>query len=211
MAERGAVPSALSIRPPFASTHHRPATLDYITTANVLLWFLLALGFFLVFLSHWLVAASLFPEYVRECAEQYDRPLVVTLIGLLALVVPSALGAVLLNVLPAALKWVGLFFIFAPLLGGLLGTAGLARRIGCGLPAPGDRAQPWKQVLRGGTALALTFLLPLLGQLLAIPLVLSSGLGASLLTWSARRRAERAERTERTGPPLSGPAFPAAP
>jgi hypothetical protein len=60
-----------------------------------------------------------------------------------------------------------------------------------GLPAPGDETQPWKQVLRGGTALALTFLLPILGQLLAIPLILSSGLGASILTWSARRRAKR--------------------
>ncbi len=167
--------------------------MDYITTANVLLWLLLAVGFFLVFLSHWLVAASLFPDYVRECAGQYQRPVAVTLIGLLALVLPSALGAALLNALPAALKWIGLLFIFIPVMGGLLGTAGLARRIGHGLPAPGDRAQPWKQVLRGGTALALTFLLPVFGQLLAIPLILSSGLGASLFTWSARRRAQRVQ------------------
>ena len=162
--------------------------MDYITTANVLLWFFLTLGFFLVFLSHWLVAVSLFPDYVAQCSEQYRRPVVATLLGLLALVVPIALGATLLNVLPAALKWIGLLLIFIPILGGLLGTAGLARRIGLGMPAPGDETQPWKQVLRGGTALALTFLLPILGQLLAIPLILASGLGASLLSWAARRR-----------------------
>jgi hypothetical protein len=165
--------------------------MDYITTANVQLWFLLTLGFFLVFLSHWLVACSLFPDYVAQCSDQYRRPVVITLVGLLAMVVPIALGIALLNLLPAALKWIGLVMIFAPILGGLLGTAGLAGRIGQGLPAPGDETQPWKQVLRGGTALALTFLLPILGQLLAIPLILSSGLGASLLTWSARRRAKR--------------------
>ena len=170
---------------------HLSPPLDYITTANVLLWFFLTLGFFLVFLSHWLVAVSLFPDYVEKCATQYRRPIVVTLLGLLAMVVPIALGTVLLNVLPPALKWIGLLIIFAPILGGLLGTAGLALRIGQGMPAPGDEHQPWKRAMRGGTALALTFLLPILGQILAIPLILASGLGASLLTWSAHRKATK--------------------
>lgn len=163
--------------------------MDYITTANVLLWFFLTLGFFLVFLSHWLVGASLFPEYVAQCAEQYRRPVVVILLGLLAMVVPIVIGVLILNAMPPALKWVGLIVIAAPVLGGLLGTAGLASRIGEGMPSPGDELQPWKRVLRGGTALALTFLLPILGQILAVPLVLASGLGASLLTWMARRKA----------------------
>ena len=183
--------------------------MDYITTANVQLWFFLTLGFFLVFLSHWLVASSLFPDYVAQCSDQYRRPVVITLLGLLAMVVPIALGITLLNILPAALKWTGLVMIFAPILGGLLGTAGLARRIGLGLPAPGDEAQPWKQVLRGGTALALTFLLPILGQLLAIPLILSSGLGASLLTWSGRRRAQRPPALPETS--HAAPTLPALP
>ena len=162
--------------------------MDYITTANVLLWFFLTLGFFLVFLSHWLVGASLFPDYVAQCAEQYRRPFVAVLLGLLAMVVPIMIGVLIMNAVPPALKWIGLIIIGAPILAGLLGTAGLALRIGEGMPAPGDEAQPWKRVLRGGTALALTFLLPILGQILAIPLVLASGLGASLLTWMARRK-----------------------
>lgn len=165
--------------------------MDYITTANVLLWFLLTLGFFLVFLSHWLVAVSLFPDFVADCASQYRRPVIVTLLGLLALVVPVAVGVGALNILPPLLKWIGLLIIFAPILGGLLGTAGLAHKIGQGMPVPGDNNQPWKGVQRGGTALALTFLLPILGQILAIPLILASGLGASLLTWNARRRNRR--------------------
>jgi hypothetical protein len=180
--------------------------MDYITTANVLLWFFLTLGFFLVFLSHWLVAVSLFPDYVEKCASQYRRPVVVTLLGLLAMFVPIALGTVLLNVLPPALKWIGLLIIFAPILAGLLGTAGLARRIGQGMPAPGDEIQPWKRVLRGGTALALTFLLPILGQLLAIPLILASGLGASLLTWTTGRKGKPLPpAVPETAPPLTSP------
>ncbi len=182
--------------------------MDYITTANVLLWFFLTVGFFLVFLSHWLVGISLFPDYVAKCAAQYRRPVVVTLIGLLAMVVPIFLGTLLLKGLPPFLKWIGLLIVFAPILGGLLGTSGLALRIGQGMPAPGDDSQPWKRVLRGGTALALTFLLPILGQILAIPLILASGLGASILTLSTRRKQgqpplpSHAELVPSTAPPL---------
>lgn len=162
--------------------------LDYITTANVLLWVFLTLGLYLVFLSHWLVSVSLFPDYVERCSDQYRRPVTVTLIGLLAMFVPVGIGVALLNALPPALKWIALLVIGAPILIGLLGTAGLARRVGLGMPSPEDEAQPWKRVLRGGTALALTFLLPILGQLIAIPLVLASGLGASVLTWASNRK-----------------------
>ena len=171
-----------------AAILHLFSVLDYITTADVLLWFFITLGFFLVFLSHWLVGTSLFPDYVTKCAEQYRRPFVVVLLGLLAMVVPIVIGVLIMNAVPPALKWIGLIIIGAPILAGLLGTAGLALRIGEGMPAPGDEAQPWKRVLRGGTALALTFLLPILGQIVVIPLALASGLGAGLLTWMARRK-----------------------
>lgn len=163
--------------------------MDYLTTANVLLWVFLTVAFYFVFLSHWLVAASLFPDYVAKCQVQYGRPVITTLVGLLFTVIPITVGLVIANVAPPALKWVGILITAVPILAGLLGTAGLARRVGCGMPAPVDEAQPWRRVLRGGTALALTFLLPLLGQLIVIPLILASGVGASVLTWFARKPA----------------------
>ena len=163
--------------------------MDYLTTANVLLWVFLTVAFYFVFLSHWLVAASLFPDYVEKCQRQYGRPVITTLVGLLFTVVPIALGLTIANVAPPVLKWIGIVITAVPILAGLLGTAGLARRVGCGMPAPVDEFQPWRRVLRGGTALALTFLLPLLGQLIVIPLVLASGVGASVLTWFARKPA----------------------
>jgi hypothetical protein len=163
--------------------------MDYLTTANVLLWVFLTVAFYFVFLSHWLVAVSLFPTYVVKCQDQYSRPLVTTLVGLLFTVIPIAVGLTIAHVAPPALKWIGILITTVPILAGLLGTAGLARRVGCGMPAPVDDAQPWRRVLRGGTALALTFLLPLLGQLIVIPLVLASGVGASVLTWFARKPA----------------------
>ena len=163
--------------------------MDYLTTANVLLWVFATIAFYFVFLSHWLVAVSLFPEYVTKCQQQYDRPVVTTLVGLLFTVVPITVGLVIANVAPPALKWVGVLIATGPVITGLLGTAGLARRVGCGMPSPVDELQPWRRVLRGGTALALTFLLPLLGQLIVIPLVLSSGVGASVFTWFTRKPA----------------------
>jgi hypothetical protein len=163
--------------------------MDYLTTANVLLWVFLTVAFYFVFLSHWLVACSLFPAFVLKCQEQYRRPVIATLVGLLFTVIPIAVGLAIANAAPPALKWVGILITAVPIITGLLGTAGLARRVGCGMPAPVDDLQPWRRVLRGGTALALTFLLPLLGQLIVIPLVLASGVGASVLTWFARKPA----------------------
>lgn len=77
--------------------------MDYLTTANVLLWVFLTVAFYFVFLSHWLVAASLFPDYVAKCQAQYGRPLVTTLVGLLFTVVPISVGLVIANVAPTAL------------------------------------------------------------------------------------------------------------
>jgi hypothetical protein len=167
--------------------------MDYLTTANVLLWLFLTVAFYFVFLSHWLVACSLFPTYVVNCQEQYRRPFVTTLVGLLFTVIPIAIGLAITNAAPPALKWIGILITAVPILAGLLGTAGLARRVGCGMPAPVDESQPWRRVLRGGTALALTFLLPVLGQLVVIPLVLASGVGASVLGWLARKRKPEAQ------------------
>lgn len=178
--------------------------MDYLTTANVLLWFFVTVAFYFVFLSHWLVATSLFPDYVAKCQRQYRRPVVTTLVGLLFTVVPVTLGLVIGNAAPPVLKWVGILIATVPVIAGLLGTAGLARRVGCGMPSPVDELQPWRRVLRGGTALALTFLLPLLGQLIVIPLVLASGVGASVLTWFARKPAT-------TPPALSPAAFSTTP
>ena len=166
--------------------------MDYLTTANVLLWLFLTVAFYFVFLSHWLVASSLFPTYVERCQEQFRRPLVTTLVGLLFTVIPIGVGLAITNAAPPALKWIGILITAVPILAGLLGTAGLARRVGCGMPAPVDESQPWRRVLRGGTALALTFLLPILGQLVVIPLVLASGVGASVLSWFARNRTPEA-------------------
>lgn len=174
--------------------------MEYITTANVLVWVFSTLALFMMFLSYWLTATALFPAMVERCASHYARPVRCTFVGLFAGLVPIALGAAALKVLPPALKWIGVLLIAVPIFAGLLGSAGLAHRIGLGLRSPMDETQPWRATLRGGTVLSLTFLLPILGQLLLIPLTLAAGMGAWIFSLYARRSVESA--------PVTPPALP---
>lgn len=160
--------------------------MEYITTANVLVWFFITVALWMMFISYWLAACGLFPHMVSRCEEALAKPMRHCLLGLLVTVVPLVLGIAALKALPAALKWIGLLLIAVPILAGLFGSAGLAQRIGRGLPTPADERQPWRAVLRGGIVLSLTFLLPVLGQLLIIPLTIATGAGLCVV--SLRRR-----------------------
>lgn len=158
--------------------------------ADILQWFLLILGAFLTLNAHWLAARALAPDLVQRASERYrQRPLRATLVGL-AIAAPVLLVAIALaKALPHPLiqaSAVGLVLVLALL--ALVGSAGLALRIGAGLSAPGDAEQPWRGVLRGGSVLALTFLMPFLGWFVVLPWTLVSGLGA----WALAGRAPRA-------------------
>jgi hypothetical protein len=79
---------------------------------------------------------------------------------------PFVLGAIGIFKLSHPVMNIAAFILLAVVLfGGLAGSAGLAKRVGMGLPAPTDDAQPWRRVLRGGIVLTLTFLLPFIGWL----------------------------------------------
>jgi hypothetical protein len=159
--------------------------------ADVLTWFLIIIGILLVFNAHWLAAYALFPNLVAASRERYaQRPIAATLLGLVILVPTIAIGAVLINVLKhplVAIIIIGLWMI--PTVLALLGSAGLAARIGAGLSSPQDHAQPWRSVLRGSTVLSLTFLTPILGWFVLFPWTLVSGLGVAIMALRHQPRA----------------------
>ncbi len=161
--------------------------------ADVLKIFLLVVGMLIVLVSYWLAAESLFPRLVAQARERYrESPILVTLLGALVGGPLLAAGLALLRAGNAPLKAAGFLLAAAAVLGGLLGSAGLCRRIGEGLPSPADAAQPWRRVVRGGAVLALTFLLPFAGWFLVLPVTLLSGFGAALTAaWGLRREARR--------------------
>lgn len=161
--------------------------------ADVLTWFLLILGILLVFVANWVGAYGLFPGLVEASSERYGRrPVAATLLGLAVLVPLLILAAVVAQVGHPAVNMLVLLGLTAPLLLALLGSAGLALRLGAGLGSPHDQAQPWRRVLRGGVVLALVFLMPVIGWVVLMPWALVSGFGAALMALRGPRRVTRA-------------------
>ena len=157
--------------------------------ADILKIFLIIVGVLTVFVSYWLVAEALFPGIVERSQTQYAHPVKITLLGLAIAVLPVFIGGAVSKLPNPALKITGLTLLVIPALLGLVGSAGLTRKIGAGLPSPLDLPQPWRRVLRGGVLLALTFLLPFVGWIVLPIWTIISGLGAFVLSARQSRHA----------------------
>ena len=149
--------------------------------ADILKIVFIVIGILAVYVNYWLLAEALFPALVERASRQYANPVKLTLVGLATAIVPVVLGLILANKANPLTKIVGLTFVIVPGMIGLVGSSGLALRIGIGLSSPLDATQPWRRVLRGGVVLSCSFLLPVVGWVILPLWVLVSGLGAFLL------------------------------
>src|ERR1700686_798822 len=132
--------------------------------ADILMWFLLMMGAYVIFISYWLAAQALFPELTERCRQRIKAaPLRQALIGLAWTIPAAAAGVALLNVPNPLLKFLGAAIVLLLILAGLIGSSALAAQIGYGLASPSDQAQPWRRGFRGGVGLGLTFVFPLIG------------------------------------------------
>lgn len=166
--------------------------------ADILKIFLLVVGFQIIAVCYWLAAEALWPRWVQAAQQRYlHTPFRGALLGV-ALGTPLVFGGLALaqnGSGPA--KGVGFLLLAVPTFLAFLGSAGLARRLGEGLPSPQDAGRPWGPVLRGGTVLTFLFLLPFLGWFLVLPLALLSGVGtAALAVRDLRRPAPQARPAE---------------
>jgi len=158
--------------------------------ADVLTWFFIVVGTYLVLVCYWLTSFALFPRVVDGCRQRYGRgPVVATLTGLAILVPLYILGIAAVRALPHPPANILKVLLMSPLLLAFLGSAGLALRVGEGLGAPTEDGRAWRHVLRGGLVLAPTFLVPFFGWFVLLPWVLVSGFGAAVLTLSSRSSA----------------------
>ncbi|MBC7789621.1 MAG: hypothetical protein H7Z74_06725 [Anaerolineae bacterium] len=148
----------------------------------------LILGTLIVFVSYWLASTALFPAFTDAARRKYQtHPLRMTFLGI-AVVAPSALlGMVLLQSPNPAVKLLGAAVVSTLVLLGLIGSTGLSQRIGYGLSTLADDQQPWRRVLRGGSVLALTFVLPVIGWFVVFPWALVSGVGAAVASLRSGR------------------------
>ncbi|MDB6152674.1 MAG: hypothetical protein JWL90_1127 [Chthoniobacteraceae bacterium] len=158
--------------------------------ADVFTVVFIILGFLMVFVAYWLMAAGLFPEFVERCSEQIGiAPIKTSFIGAVTLGPLVAIGFAISSAAPnGGLKLIGLAVVSVSLLVALFGSAGLALRIGAGLKSEADAHLPWRRVLRGGNVLALSFVMPFLGQFLMMPFAFVAGFGAFLMGVFKRRR-----------------------
>ncbi len=153
------------------------------TMAVVLAWVVGFLAAMLMFVAYWLAASALFPKVVARAAEQYRRPVRLTLLGLLMIVPLVLMGVGLAKLNNPVTVMIGVGIVAGGAIIGFIGSAGLCLRIGSGLASPADEAQPWRRVLRGGVVLVLTFLLPFFGWFALTIWTIVSGFAAAMLSF----------------------------
>lgn len=171
--------------------------------ADVFTFLFVILGFLIVYVGYWLMAAGLFPRFVERCSEQIGgAPVKTSLVGLVTLPPLIAIGLGISSKAPnGGLKAIGIGIALLAMLAALFGSAGLALRIGAGLKSMRDEQEPWRRVLRGGIVLGLTFVMPFLGTFVLMPFAFIAGFGAFLIAVFKRQRARAPEAVAATMPP----------
>jgi hypothetical protein len=103
-----------------------------------------------------------------------DRPLRTLFVGLAISLPWVGVAIALANAPNGALKFVGALLGLAWIALALVGTASIALRVG----TRGETAPPrWTTVARGAGFVALTWMLPILGWFVVLPLTLACGVG----------------------------------
>lgn len=149
-------------------------------------------GTLMSFVCFWLLYEAIFPAAVERCRVAYmRRPIRAVLLGALITAPTMFVGLSLIGIANPVTKFFGFTILCFLMLLGILGSAGLSRLIGVRLASIGDEHQPWRRVLRGGIVLSITFLFPVVGWFLVLPVTLVSGVGASVLAWWSARGAAR--------------------
>lgn len=157
--------------------------------------------------GYFLLARALFPALVGRAERAWsDRPIVVFALGIPVALVLALVSIGLLDAPSGPLRIIG-FLVSGVSLGfTFAGTAGLAARIGQGLPSPSDEGREWSRLLRAGIVLELSMLFPILGWFLVVPIAVIGGAGAATLALFRRGTHRSAMMTR--GPADGGPHTP---
>ncbi len=146
--------------------------------------------------AFWLVARALWPNKVQQAAEKtVNQSLKCFLWGLIPVGVIAGIGIALLPTggpgafLGSTILGLGFFF-------SQVGVAGLATLIGEKLGKEGEDASAFKVTGRGGVALVLTFLFPMIGWILLPLVTMVIGFGAMLRTFSRKKKVTEAQSSE---------------
>ena len=168
--------------------------------ADVMIWTLGIVGFLLAQQGLWLLCRALWPDRLAAATDRCrQRPVTSFLVGLpvaAAVVAGIAVAGNTLGAAGQAAAFAGfiLFWVYAN-----LGTAAFATYLGQRLTSPADLARPWAATVRGGVALELAWLVPIVGWIGLLPASIVMGTGAVTLAMFGRKVS--AASTEAVAPP----------
>jgi hypothetical protein len=153
------------------------------------------IGFLLAYPALWLVCRGFWPEQVaRAETRAATQPFRSFFCG--ALIWALGIGwAALIGSAGGLGAFISVASICVLICWAHLGVAGLVTHLGKRLPSPVDADRPWRATLRGGVALELTWLFPLMGWFGLLPISWIIGTGAATLAWKDGRRERKAARS----------------
>lgn len=149
--------------------------------ADTMAIFFVILGFLLAFPALWLLCRGLWPQTVANAATICQRGLIKPFIAGLPVTILMIIAAAALGNLGTAGKISSAAVVCLYLMIANCGVAGLATAIGERLASRIDAGQAWRATLRGGIALELSYLLPILGWFGILPISITIGCGANLI------------------------------
>jgi hypothetical protein len=157
---------------------------DYVMLmADTMAIFFVVLGIMLAFPGLWLLCRGLWPGRVADAAATCSKGLVKPfLVGVPVTLAMILFAGIFTRFLGSPGKLIAGAIVCAYLLLASAGVSGFVTCIGQRLASPGDAERPWKATLRGGVILELSYLLPILGWFVILPISVIVGCGAALLS-----------------------------
>jgi len=157
---------------------------NYFTSATVWMIVWLLIGAAVTIASSLLTARTLFPAFAGRCAARCGTPVRAFFLGLLTV----AAAAVLVGIStkagkigqPVSLVVIGLVGLLA-----LVGVSGQIVRMAARTAQDGESAHSWAASRRAATILTLSYILPVAGWVVILPLSLITGLGCALMSLRA--------------------------
>jgi len=153
--------------------------------ADTMAIFFVILGLLLAFPGLWVLCRGLWPRAVSKTAAVCGKGLIKPFLAGLPLTAVMIFAAAALGNLGPAGKIGAVATVCLYLMIANCGVAGLVTVVGerlAGRSGDIDSQQPWRSTLRGGLALGLASLLPILGWFVILPAAVIIGCGANLLS-----------------------------
>jgi hypothetical protein len=149
--------------------------------ADTMAIFLVIVGLLICFNAVWLFCRAIWEPLVRHARDAHDDGMVKSFfvgVPLTAIVVVTFFALANDKQGPwglVAFILLGVYILFAS-----IGVSGLAGLIGDKLADRSHSQPPWKETVRGGAVLVLSFLFPVVGWFVLMPIAFVVGCGASI-------------------------------